>query len=162
MALKLYLVRWESGDTEIVSAHDEMDLFDTLDEVGDPYCAYWRPFRERIWVMLYIDPEGGYAREGFRPGEEDPIVYCDTREEMSEEILKHAFPTLHAKREAFYENDGDEPDEEELACWEVARKAELAYPPTGKGWKTFDTPEMRARIKAYFYPKTDETKAPTA
>jgi hypothetical protein len=146
----LYLVRWDNGDTEIVGARNELDLFDILDEMGDPYGTVWRRYTGPIWFSVHADPKTGGVRDGHRSGAE---LGCDTRFAMEDQILKHAFPKLNAVQRKIYAKD--DVSEQEAAHGEVAMGAALQqdledFPPKGKGWKTFDTPEMRERIWARY------------
>lgn len=152
MALKLYLIRWPNGDTEIVSAENEMDLFSALDEVSDPYDVCWRPYRTRLWISVHVDPTTLAVCEGLPAGEASSIAGTQNREDMNEEVLKHAFPKFYAKTKRFFEADGEEePNEAERADWMAAHADDLkTFPPHEKGWKTFDTPKMRARLAEFY------------
>lgn len=127
--MPLYLVRWPGMSASLVSARDEEDLLDTLDQVADSEGASWALYRGPVWVDFDIPAR--YRIEEKAPDEPlrpDEIVVddvekvekmgafelsspgCDHASEMHERITKRAFPSLHR---ALYGQE-EEPTEEEL------------------------------------------------
>jgi hypothetical protein len=112
----------------LVSARDEEDLLDTLDQVADSEGASWAVYRGPLWIDF--DVPAKYRIEEKAPDEPlrpDEIVVeevenveigafelstpgCDHTSEMHERITKRAFPKLHR---ALYERE-EEPTEDEL------------------------------------------------
>jgi hypothetical protein len=87
----LWLVSWGDGDVMIVAAYDEVDLFDILDEIGDPWSATWQPYGSgplcfRLTTTdedeIVPDGEGGaWAAPSVRD------VNCDTSQAMLETMV---------------------------------------------------------------------------
>jgi hypothetical protein len=97
----------------LVSARDEEDLLDTLDQVDDSEGASWSVYRGPVWIDF--DVPAKYRIDENAPDEPlrpDEIVVedvekvemgafelstpgCDHGSEMHERITKLAFPTLH-------------------------------------------------------------------
>jgi hypothetical protein len=48
--MPLYLVRWPEMTASLVSARDEEDLLDTLDQVADSEGASWSVYRGPVWI----------------------------------------------------------------------------------------------------------------
>lgn len=78
----LYLVRWPWMTASLVSARDEDDLLDTLDQVDDAEGATWTVYIEDVEKVEIGEFEVS------RPG-------CDHTSEMHERITRAAFPRLH-------------------------------------------------------------------
>lgn len=111
--MPLYLVRWPGMSASLVSARDEDDLLDTLDQVADSEGASWSVYRGPVWVDF--DVPTAYRIDEKEPDEPlrpDEIVVedvqkvemgsfelstpgCDHASEMLECIAKLAFPRLH-------------------------------------------------------------------
>jgi hypothetical protein len=107
--MPLYLVRWPWLKASLISARDEEDLLETLDEVDDSEGATWGVFRGPVWIDFDVPAE--YRIEEKAPGEplrSDEVVVgavdkvdigqfdisspgCDTTYEMLEEVTKRAF-----------------------------------------------------------------------
>lgn len=112
--MPLYLVRWPWLKASLVSARDESDLLDTLDQVDDSEGATWKVYRGPVWIDFDVPAE--YRIEEKYPGEPlrlDELVIddvakveigtfehttpgCDHTFEMHEAVTKQAFPALHA------------------------------------------------------------------
>jgi len=127
--MRLYLVRWPWLKASLVSARDEEDLLETLDEVDDSEGATWSVFRGPVWIDFDVPAE--YRIEEKAPGaplRSDEIVVegvekidighfdisspgCDTTFEMLEEVTKRAFPALH---KLLYVYERDRPSKKEL------------------------------------------------
>jgi hypothetical protein len=111
--MPLYLVRWPGMSASLVSARDEEDLLDTLDQVDDSEGASWSVYRGPVWIDF--DVPAKYRIDEKAPNEPlrpDEIVVedvekveigafelstpgCDHGSEMHERITKLAFPRLH-------------------------------------------------------------------
>ena len=76
--MPLYLVRWPWLTASLVSARDEDDLLDTLDQVADTEGATWTVYRGPLWVDFEVPAEYRIeektAGEPLRP---DEIVVDD-------------------------------------------------------------------------------------
>ncbi len=134
--MPLYLVRWPEMTASLVSARDEEDLLDTLDQVADSEGASWTVYRGPLWIDF--DVPAKYRIDEKAPDEPlrpDEIVVedvekvemgtfelsspgCDHTSDMHERITKSAFPKLYR---ALYGRE-EEPSEDEL---KVAVHAEL-------------------------------------
>jgi hypothetical protein len=97
----------------LVSARDEDDLLDTLDQVADSEGASWTVYRGPVWIDFEVPAK--YRIDEKAPGEPlrpDEIVVedvekvemgtfelsspgCDHTSDMHERITKRAFPTLY-------------------------------------------------------------------
>jgi hypothetical protein len=126
--MPLYLVRWPEMTASLVSARDEDDLLDTLDQVADSEGASWTVYRGPVWIDFEVPAK--YRIDEKAPGEPlrpDEIVVedvekvemgtfelsspgCDHTSDMHERITKRAFPTLYR---ALY-GRGEGPTEDEL------------------------------------------------
>jgi hypothetical protein len=126
--MPLFLVRWPWLKASLVSARDEDDLLDILDQVEDSEGANWSLYRGPVWVDF--DLPARYRIDEKTPGEplrSDEIVVedvssleigrfefstpdCDHAAEMDEAITRKAFPHVHR---ALWGSD-DDPDEDEL------------------------------------------------
>lgn len=144
--MKLYLVRWENGDTEIVSARDKVDLFEVLDQVGDPFKAVWRVFKGPVWVSVRADRKTGEICEGVDVGGEP--VSGDDRWAMEEAIRETAFPGLHAQMAQELERVGDFGDVDPAVCAQAIQEDLAIFPPKCAGWKSFNDKRALAKIRA--------------
>jgi hypothetical protein len=134
--MPLFLVRWPWLKASLVSARDEDDLLDTLDQMADSEGATWSVYRGPVWVDFDLPAKYRIdVKEKGVPLRPDELVVadvsrmeigkfelsapeCDHAAEMDEEITKKAFPHVH---EAFWERD-DEPTDDDLR---LAVKADL-------------------------------------
>jgi hypothetical protein len=111
--MPLYLVRWPEMTASLVSARDEDDLLDTLDQVADSEGASWTVYRGPVWIDFEVPAK--YRIDEKAPDEPlrpDEIVVedvekvemgtfelsspgCDHTSDMHERITKRAFPTLY-------------------------------------------------------------------
>ena len=126
--MPLYLVRWPGLCASLVSARDEEDLLDTLDQVEDSEGATWSVYRGPVWIDFDLPAKYRIVEkapdEPLRP---DEIVVedvekvemgtfdlsspgCDQTSDMHERITRKAFPDLYR---ALYEAEA-EPTEEAL------------------------------------------------
>lgn len=48
--MTVFIVKWNDGCVALVAAENEVDLFDKLDEQGDPYVATWEPYAGDLWI----------------------------------------------------------------------------------------------------------------
>lgn len=126
--MPLFLVRWPWLKASLVSARNEDDLLDVLDQVEDSEGATWAPYRRPLWIDF--DLPARYRIDEKAPGEPlrpDEIVVedvsslemgrfqfstpdCDHVADMDEAITRKAFPHVHR---AFWGRD-DDPNEDEL------------------------------------------------
>lgn len=111
--MPLYLVRWPWLKASLVSARDESDLLDTLDQVDDSEGATWQVYRGPIWLDFDVPAkfriDEKYPGEPLRPDElviedvdkvdigtfEHSSPGCDYTSEMYEAVTKKAFPALY-------------------------------------------------------------------
>lgn len=126
--MPIYLVRWQNLSAAFVSARDEEDLLDRLDELADTEGATWSVYRGPLWIEFDVPIEFEMKRrpEGqpptlqdititdiskFEPpGLEVSVAGTDTGSEMLLEVYRRAFPHLH---KLFEESGLDEdPDSE--------------------------------------------------
>jgi hypothetical protein len=125
--MPLYLVRWPGLSAPLVSARDEDELLDTLDQVGDSEGASWSVYRGPVWIDF--DVPAKYRIDEKAPDEPlrpDEIVVedvekvevgafkistsdCDHTSDMLERITKIVFPRLYGVLYA-----GEEPSKAEL------------------------------------------------
>ncbi len=153
--MPLYLVRWPWLKASLVSARDEDDLLDTLDQVDDAEGATWAVYRGPVWIDFEVPAEYRIdqkaPREPLRPDEiaiqdvsrvelggfETSTPGCDHVSEMHERITRRAFPRLF---KTLYEREA-EPTEDEVktavhselqqlvnAEWRRASRAKRADP----------------------------------
>ncbi len=104
----LYLVKWEDGSAALVSAVNEEDLVDTLDQLADPYAASWVEFDGPLWIEL------AQVGHGLPPGDVDPfetetmamtIPDTDHGGEFTDMLLRVLHPEFHKLRDAAAENE---------------------------------------------------------
>jgi hypothetical protein len=116
--MPLYLVRWPGLVAALVSATDEDDLIDILDETANPEGCTWSVYRGPVNIEFSINAEN-QIEEAEKPRERplepeqirlgDVSRVCerdvmtayipldsDTAYNMVEAITKKAFPALHA------------------------------------------------------------------
>jgi hypothetical protein len=126
--MPLYLVRWPGMSASLVSARNEEDLLDTLDQVDDSEGASWAVYRGPVWIDFDVPAryriDEKVPDEPLRP---DEIVVedvekvemgtfalsspgCDHTSDMHERITRRAFPKLYR---ALYGRE-EEPTEDEL------------------------------------------------
>lgn len=48
--MTLYLVKWVDGTSALISAADEEDLVELLDELADPGAASWQEYEGPVWL----------------------------------------------------------------------------------------------------------------
>ena len=120
--MPLYLVRWPGMEASLVSAQDERDLANILDEVASPTECTWSEYTGPLWidVDLNLDIEIDGPREEATAasvslanvaGLEESMLrlgqpQVETVEAMVEEIMALAFPNTHdlfaeAREQAF-------------------------------------------------------------
>ncbi len=119
--MPMYLVRWPDLSAALVSAANEDDLMDILDEVADPTGCMWTRYRGPVFLEFRLNAELNIERgdhEADRPLQRgelqigDVSALCqrdtltttipeaDTAAEMKEAITQFAFPALHAALQA--------------------------------------------------------------
>jgi hypothetical protein len=122
--MPMYLVRWPDLSAALVSAANEDDLMDVLDQVADPTGCMWTRYRGPVFLEFRLNAELNVARgegRGDRPLQRgelqigDVSALCqrdtltasipeaDAAAEMKEAITQFAFPALHAALEAVEE-----------------------------------------------------------
>ncbi len=62
--MPLYLVRWPWLTASLVSARDEEDLLDTLDQVEDSEGATWSVYRGPVWIDFEVPAKSAHAQRG--------------------------------------------------------------------------------------------------
>jgi len=130
-AMPLYLVRWAGLHASLVSARDERDLLDVLDQVDDPGGCTYHVYRGPVWVdfelpfeVRDITPEKTVATDVNDYTVEPTSDYhgtmsiedlrvelpdCDWSQAMQANVICAAFPHLHQWME---EHDDIEVDED--------------------------------------------------
>ena len=129
--MPLYLVRWPGLVAALVSAADEDELLDTLDETANPEGCTWSVYRGPVCIEFSLnadvkidEPDTPHDRplspEHVQIGDVSRIcdrelmtaaipAYSDTAYDMVEEITRKAFPALHAvvdtRRDTLPENE---------------------------------------------------------
>jgi hypothetical protein len=119
--MPMYLVRWPDLSAALVTAANENDLMDILDQVADPTGCMWTRYRGPVFLEFRLNAELDVERgdnEGNRPLQRgelqvgDVSALCqrdtltaaipeaDAATEMKEAITQFAFPALHAVLEA--------------------------------------------------------------
>jgi hypothetical protein len=129
--MPLYLVRWPWLKASLVSARDEDELVDTLDQVADSEGASWSVYRGPVWVDFELPARFRIAvkKRGAPLSPEEVIVDdvsdvvdggfritsppCDHTAEMDERITKKAFPNVYR---AFWAGKHDPSDAEARAA----------------------------------------------
>lgn len=132
----LYLVRWPELRASLVSARDESDLLDILDQIDDPGGCVYNVYRGPIWVDFVlpvkirditpekpdatdvtdftVDPtaefEAPMSLEALRP----EVPPCDWGHIMRESVMRGAFPHLYEWTEANEEDVEAEPYPDDL------------------------------------------------
>ena len=120
--MSLYLVRWPWLTASVVSARNEDDLRDILDEVADIEGVTWSVYRGPLWVDFHVPAKVRIEEKKkgvpLRPDEIviddlkaleagkfelDMPEYSEHTAEMCELITKKAFPNLH--KVLFGDND---------------------------------------------------------
>ncbi len=48
--MQLYLVKWVDGTSALISAADEAELIELLDELADPGAASWQVYDGPVWL----------------------------------------------------------------------------------------------------------------
>lgn len=129
--MPLYLVRWPWLTASLVSARDEEDLLDTLDQVEDSEGATWSVYRGPVWIDFEVPAK--YRIDEKAPDEPlrpDEIVVedvekveigefevsrpgCDHTSEMHEQITTKAFPALY---KVLYGGENEPTDDEVKAA----------------------------------------------
>ena len=116
--MPIYLVRWPGLVASLVSAHDEDELQDILDEVENPQGCTWSVYRGPLFFELRLNAEfeiDGADERGDRPlrpeqirvGDVAPLRrrelltarvpdHSDASDEMVDAVLRTAFPVVHA------------------------------------------------------------------
>ncbi|MFC1482332.1 hypothetical protein ACFL51_00850 [Myxococcota bacterium] len=133
--MPIYMVRWPELTVSLVSASDEKELRDRLDEVADPGGCTWEIYEGPLWVdfELPVKVDLGDRKDKRRPlspenvkidtGElaQDPsrLVMSDggsgdTGYEMCEQLREFAFPALHRALEDAPRGDHEALDPESL------------------------------------------------
>jgi hypothetical protein len=111
--MPLYLVRWPWLKASLISARDEEDLLDTLDQANDAEGATWSVYRGPVWIDFDLPARYRIqVREEGVPLRRDEVVVedverlqlgsleisttgCDHGSEMLDQISKKAFPSVH-------------------------------------------------------------------
>lgn len=119
--MPIYLVRWPNLSAALVSAEDEDDLLDTLDQLADTEGARWEKYRGPLWVEFDLpvktkippadeEQAGSAAVETSRIEFDHADVYrlaggsmplelsvptADTGFDMVDHIYQRAFPHLY-------------------------------------------------------------------
>jgi hypothetical protein len=153
--MPLYIARWGDLSISIVQARDRKELFDRLDEIGDPYGCAIKEYRGPFHIALELD--ANYASESVQPGLKPGIVMKDvsncreghkfrwieqhggTGSEMYEEIVKFAFPHYASYLDVcgYGQTDLTEADRDKLCKESLKQDLEWyeTYP-----WKQHDRP----------------------
>jgi hypothetical protein len=112
--MPIYLVRWQDLSAALVSARNESELIDTLDELADSEGVSWSVYRGPLWVEFEVpvqlsvpdsDEDGSPLKlEDIKvSGTEDveagalemSAAGCETGSAMKEAVYRRAFPALH-------------------------------------------------------------------
>lgn len=123
--MPMYLVRWPDLSAALVTAANENDLMDILDQVADPTGCMWTRYRGPVFLEFRLNAELNVERSddgGDHPLQRgelqigDVSALCqhdtltaaiptaDAADDMKEAITRFAFPALHAALEASEEN----------------------------------------------------------
>lgn len=136
MPNKLYLVRWDNGGMEIVTAADEEELFGVLDEMDDPFQALFRPYNGSIRINLVASSRTG-AIEELYSGD-----YSDTRNLMEQAIREAAFPELVKRLEAEVGKEAPQKDGQYQSEIDADLTALFSKKRT-PGWRSFNDENAR-------------------
>ncbi len=119
--MPLYLVRWPHLEASLVTARDEDDLMDALDELANPEGCEWKVYRGPLFIHFELPvkygldrpegPEGPVQADWLRvddvsdlvsgePLKADVPLDSDRAGEMHDAILRFAFPNVHKLLEA--------------------------------------------------------------
>lgn len=133
--MPIYMVRWPELTVSLVSASDEKELRDRLDEVADPGGCTWEIYEGPLWVdfNLPVKVDLGDRKDKRRPlSPEDVKINIDelaqdpsrlvlsdggsgdTGYEMCEQLREFAFPTLQRTLEAASDGNREALDPETL------------------------------------------------
>jgi hypothetical protein len=114
--MPLYLVRWPDLAASLVTAEDEDDLVDTLDEIANPDGCKWKVYRGPLFIHFELparvevdwpeNAKGPLQAEYLRVENVEELCTgaplqaslpdgSDTALAMREEILRFAFPNLN-------------------------------------------------------------------
>ena len=139
----IYLVRWPDLSASFVRADSEEHLLDILDQVGNPEDCQWSIYDGPLFIDFELPVEWTVRNDGREsPATPQQVVLGDTSRiadegvveamqlrlaegddgyETGAEVLRLAFPKLHAAVEKAY--DGGSPDREESLKEAELRKA---------------------------------------
>ena len=145
----IYLVRWPDLSASFVRADSEEHLLDILDQVGNPDDCQWSVYEGPLFIDFRLPVEWTVQEDGREsPVTPQQVVIGDTSRmadggvvdamplclaegddgyETGAEVLRLAFPQLHAAVEESYKNGGSPDPEEALPEAELrnALSAEL-------------------------------------
>lgn len=112
--MPIYLVRWQDLSAGLVSARNESELIDTLDELADSEGATWSVYRGPLWVEFEVpvqlsvpssdEDESPLKLEDIKVSGTEEVdagalevsaAGCETGSAMKEEVYRRAFPALH-------------------------------------------------------------------
>jgi len=125
--MPIYLVRWPDLAASLVRASNEEELLDTLDQVANPEGCEWSVYDGPLFIDFRLPVE--WHVQDPRPGE--PVtpeqIVLDDVERMTKmhaveamevalaggddgsatgaEVIRHAFPELHAAIEKLFQDD---------------------------------------------------------
>jgi hypothetical protein len=101
--MTLYLVKWDDGTFALVSANDDEEFVDTLDQLGDPAGASWQVYEGPLWLE-FPRIETGLPQEGdidpFEVGiGKGSVAETDDGGEFAEAVLSAIHPYVSALRD---------------------------------------------------------------
>ena len=140
----IYLVRWPDLSASLVQADGEEHLLDILDQVGNPDDCEWSIYEGPLFIdfrlpvewsvqdgrsgtpvtpqQVVIENMGGMAPGNVVEAMQLCLAEGDDGYETGAEVLRLAFPKLHAAIEGAYEG-GEPPDPEDALPKAELRKA---------------------------------------
>lgn len=141
--MPIYIVRWPDLSASLVRAEGEDDLLDILDQVGNPDDCEWSVYNGPLFIDFLLPVEWSIQDDRrSAPVEPDQVIIGDVGRlaagnvvetmqlrlaegndgyETGMEVLRLAFPKLHAAIERF--SDGESIDGEEALPEPELRKA---------------------------------------
>src|SRR5438128_830280 len=125
--MPIYLVRWPDLSASMVQADGEEHILDILDQVGNPDDCEWNIYEGPLFIDFRLPVEwsiqdarggtldapqqviladvGGLATGNAVESLQLCLADADDGYETGAEVLRLAFPKLHAAMERFYEAD---------------------------------------------------------
>ena len=92
--MPIYLCRWPDGDVSMVTAEDEDEVIDVLDEIGDPSDVTITPFEAPLCVTLCLNDTG------------ELMLSPDYGDNSMFRVWKQAYPALAAVENAIDQERG--------------------------------------------------------